>query len=183
MIHPKQIAFIRRHLKERGLRNRELLDEMTDHYLAEIEGEMEKGHSFEMALTICLDLHQGWDMKKLNRSIFFIHYKSKILMTSMSVLCMAFFAYFQFTAPSEPTLVLPEIAASPVEIPMTSFDPPNTWPIKTSDREITSGYGMRMHPERKVKQHHAGIDIRAKEGTPVYAPESGTVLEAHYEGK
>ncbi|MEO0582192.1 MAG: M23 family metallopeptidase [Bacteroidota bacterium] len=186
MIHPKQITFIRRHLRERGLHNRELLEEMTDHYLTEIEDEMEKGHSFEAALSICLDLHQGWDMKKLNRSIFFIHHKSKIFMASMSVICMAFFAYFQLATPVEAPVELPQITELhelSLEIQMVSFEPPNTWPIKTREKEITSAFGMRMHPEKKVKQHHMGIDIRADEGTPVYAPETGTVLTAKYDGK
>ena len=50
---------------------------------------------------------------------------------------------------------------------------PATWPLKGY---VTSRYGMRISPFTKMRRLHAGIDIAAQPGTPVYAPANGTVL-------
>lgn len=44
-----------------------------------------------------------------------------------------------------------------------------------SGSRITSGYGMRMHPIKRTRMMHRGVDISAPEGTPVVAPESGII--------
>lgn len=43
---------------------------------------------------------------------------------------------------------------------------------------VASGYGWRMHPILKIRRMHNGIDFVAKEGTPIYASGTGTVVEA-----
>lgn len=40
---------------------------------------------------------------------------------------------------------------------------------------LTSDYGLRTHPITGSVKHHDGIDMRAKVGTPIYAPGSGVV--------
>lgn len=50
------------------------------------------------------------------------------------------------------------------------------WPVKGG--RLTSGYGMRYHPIRKVYTLHAGIDIAAPMGTPIYAAADGEVIES-----
>lgn len=49
------------------------------------------------------------------------------------------------------------------------------WPVQG---EITSTFGMRVHPTFKTKIVHTGIDIRAPQGTPVGAAGPGEVLFA-----
>jgi murein DD-endopeptidase MepM/ murein hydrolase activator NlpD len=40
---------------------------------------------------------------------------------------------------------------------------------------IVSGYGMRRHPILRVSKMHAGLDIVARTGAPIYAPGAGVV--------
>lgn len=51
------------------------------------------------------------------------------------------------------------------------------WPLP-SRGEITSSFGMRVHPTFKTRMMHTGIDIRMPSGTPVYAAGPGEVLYA-----
>lgn len=41
--------------------------------------------------------------------------------------------------------------------------------------DVSSPFGRRIHPITKQVSMHRGIDLRAKEGTPVYAFDSGVV--------
>ncbi len=43
---------------------------------------------------------------------------------------------------------------------------------------ISSGFGMRMHPIRKVRHFHRGLDLAAMRGTPIIAPADGQVISA-----
>jgi murein DD-endopeptidase MepM/ murein hydrolase activator NlpD len=47
-------------------------------------------------------------------------------------------------------------------------------PIKNM-YNVTSGFGMRMHPSLKIMRPHTGVDITAPRGTPVYATADGVV--------
>lgn len=178
MIQDKQQALVRRHLRQHGLKNKELLAEMTDHYLTEIELEMERGSSFEEALSTCLNLHHDLDMKQLNKSIFFIHHQHKIIMTIMSLMFMTCLTFMNLT-PDQPPIA--NVEPILLEVEAVIMDPPSIWPVST--RQISSGFGMRMHPELKEKRFHRGVDIRADFGTPVVASEDGVVIEASYGNK
>ena len=41
---------------------------------------------------------------------------------------------------------------------------------------VTSGYGYRCHPISRRRRFHHGIDLRAREGTRVYAAQAGKVI-------
>jgi murein DD-endopeptidase MepM/ murein hydrolase activator NlpD len=56
-------------------------------------------------------------------------------------------------------------------------DPPWGSPIK-GDFEISSNFGYRMHPIKKIKKLHTGIDIKAALGTEVLATADGVVTKA-----
>lgn len=53
-------------------------------------------------------------------------------------------------------------------------------PTVTNPMYVTSEYGMRLHPILGYTRLHAGIDLRAYCGTPLYAPRDGTVRWAEW---
>ncbi len=56
------------------------------------------------------------------------------------------------------------------------------FPVDTKKIIIASGFGMRIHPIKKVLKMHDGIDIDCETGTIIYAAESGTVSFAGESG-
>jgi murein DD-endopeptidase MepM/ murein hydrolase activator NlpD len=52
---------------------------------------------------------------------------------------------------------------------------PSRWPVRGA---VNSEFGYRRSPWSNEREFHAGIDIRAARGTPVYAPAPGTVIQA-----
>lgn len=53
------------------------------------------------------------------------------------------------------------------------------WPV--TSHYVTSSYGMRFHPILHYWRLHAGTDMRAYCGTPIYAARSGTVQWATFQ--
>jgi murein DD-endopeptidase MepM/ murein hydrolase activator NlpD len=55
-----------------------------------------------------------------------------------------------------------------------------SWRIPISYTAFTSAFGNRIHPISGVLKFHAGVDLAAPTGTPIYATRSGTVDTATY---
>lgn len=55
---------------------------------------------------------------------------------------------------------------------------PHRWPVRTSGRVVTSGYGKRKDPFHGKTSFHGGIDLRARNGVPILAAGYGTVLRS-----
>lgn len=53
------------------------------------------------------------------------------------------------------------------------------WP---TDGAATSGFGSRMHPIFKTRRMHAGVDVPAPTGQPVYSSGNGIVMSAGVRG-
>ena len=54
-----------------------------------------------------------------------------------------------------------------------------SWPVR---REVTSGFGYRVHPIFNVRRMHTGIDINGDMGDPIKAASAGTVVSAGWRG-
>jgi len=62
--------------------------------------------------------------------------------------------------------------------PRATVSVPSRMPLK--DMKLTSGYGMRNHPVLGGRRNHAGVDLAAPTGTPVYATADGLVGKAEW---
>lgn len=59
---------------------------------------------------------------------------------------------------------------------------PNAQLFYPAPGPITSGYGMRVHPIFGTERFHAGVDIDAECGDPIWSAETGKVLSAGSNG-
>lgn len=59
----------------------------------------------------------------------------------------------------------------------TMFSQDNCAKMPVEKGTIGSLYGYRIHPNTKTRKFHAGLDIRAKYGSQVYAAFDGVVIE------
>ena len=56
---------------------------------------------------------------------------------------------------------------------------PSIWPVRGW---VTSGFGRRISPFTGKRQHHSGLDISTRRGTPIKAPAAGVVTFVGREG-
>ncbi len=56
---------------------------------------------------------------------------------------------------------------------------PSIWPVKGW---LSSSFGHRISPFTNRREFHAGIDIVAREGTPIFAPADGVVVRVGRQG-
>lgn len=163
-LHMESVALhIKHSLHSNGIKNQDLLEEMTDHYLTSYESYLETSHSKDEALQKTLGQINNLSGKELNRKIFMINHKNIISMSSLLFTFLLSVFYFTSFNASE------------------TFDPPLAWPLDISLHKVSSEYGLRIHPIHKNKKLHTGIDIRANYGQQVLATGNGTVIKSAYD--
>ena len=69
-----------------------------------------------------------------------------------------------------------EAGLSAVEKRLMLDSIPSGYPVEP--RDITSGFGKRVHPVTGRKNFHRGVDLRSPRGAPVYATADGVVESA-----
>jgi murein DD-endopeptidase MepM/ murein hydrolase activator NlpD len=52
---------------------------------------------------------------------------------------------------------------------------PSIWPVDRGRCQVSSRYGLRVHPKTGAQKMHWGVDLRVAEGTPVWAAADGEV--------
>jgi murein DD-endopeptidase MepM/ murein hydrolase activator NlpD len=61
-----------------------------------------------------------------------------------------------------------------MEKDLTVQSVPSGWPVRSG--YITSNYGMRVHPTKRRRIFHEGVDFAAPRGTPIVAVADGVVI-------
>jgi len=156
MNHQELNNTIQRLLKVKGIRNPELLEELSDHYLTKYESDQSQTDNHSQNLNSVkrsidnLNLKQ-LDMNTQKQTI------STYLQLGTAVLFSLSFVFF-CTQSNKLTDV-----------------PPSMWPVQVGLQEIESGYGMRIHPIHDTQKMHKGIDIIGNIGELVYATSSGVI--------
>jgi murein DD-endopeptidase MepM/ murein hydrolase activator NlpD len=68
------------------------------------------------------------------------------------------------------------------KVPPVDLETKSDWVFPTGKGKISSQAGMRLHPILRYVRCHAGADITAPSGTPIFAVDDGIVLQAGSNG-
>lgn len=76
---------------------------------------------------------------------------------------------------------------SPAKVPSSSAPPPSSAALPAvldlpAPEHVTSAFGPRIHPIEGAPKYHTGVDLRAPEGSPILAAQSGIVKSAGQRG-
>ena len=165
-------------LKLTGVKDKQTVEELTDHYLTHIEEEIKRGVNTQQAIRETyqeiahlefIDLSK--EKRKKNKWLFFLLLIA-ILISFLGI------RYDVLGTHKNTTLDQQLFERGQVE---HETQPPSGIPLSQSLMDISSDFGLRMHPINKEMVQHKGIDIKAKLGTPVLATGDGEVIDAGFE--
>lgn len=172
-------------LKMTGITDKQTLEELSDHYLTHIEEEVKRGVNSQKAVRETFQEIANIDISNFEPRKKTSHRKWLILIT---LILLGLGCYFNHspkeTLKKDVVVETQQISKNEINKGIDkTIAPPKGFPIQQSEFDITSEFGFRIHPIRKQKQLHKGIDIRAKKGTPVLSTGEGKILEAGYKEK
>jgi len=167
MIHyPRVVKRIAELIKLAGVSSDAMIEEMTDHYLTEIEYAVGLGSSEQKAIRDTYQNIAQTDLKSIDQR----GNKTKWLFGALALVLLIFIVTFQFETTRDPISIADK----------ESIALPNGWPIKSDINHIASGFGVKFHPISNTKIFHKGIDIKASTGTEVLATGDGLITESGY---
>ena len=173
----KYIEIIKNALIAARIKHGDSFDEMLDHYSSQYE-ELQNTNSPDQAMNIVLAKIQSTNLKQFNKQSMIQKHKYLFLTCSILILSIASYNAMQSSVDHVPEESSSYVLAANSEEPM---DPPYGSPLKSQD--ISSGFGKRMHPIKKVLKLHKGIDFKADLGTAVFTVEDGTVINTGFDEK
>lgn len=162
-------------LKLKGISDNQSIEELTDHYLTHIEEEVMRGVNSQKAVR---ETYQ--DIANLDSSQFNTHNvndKRGLFLFFILFVGLAFY-FFQPQHDADHALLMKNPPSK-----ISIINPPTGSPLQLDKLRVTSEFGMRNNPFAKRRQHHRGIDIKAKMGTGVLSSGNGIVKEAGYKPK
>lgn len=168
MIHDQQtIDRIRELLELSQIRDEDILEEMTDHYLSEIERQVAAHTNHQAAIRSTFQHIASFDYStmstkqdKKNRFL--------ILILALAILFSAYISRQHSTLPIHN------------QTEKIEHNWPDGWPLVESSGTIAAQFGKMNHPILNRERHHKGIDIKAQKGTAVIATGDAIVQEVGY---
>jgi len=157
LLSNNQIEYIKDFLSKNEVTHDGLSEELLDHIATQIERKMKAGQSFQAAAASSFESFQKDEMNEIQSQILSLN-QHHFIMKRLSLAALAI------------------LLVSSVVWSFNNYDPPSRSPLG-ADFKITSGFGERFHPIKKVNKFHKGIDFKAPIGTPVYATADGIILK------
>ncbi|MGB1241935.1 MAG: M23 family metallopeptidase [Chitinophagales bacterium] len=158
ILSDKQIDWIAKDLRQRGLTYHLLKAELLDHVCCAMEAKVGEEGVFEEAYE---EVIAGFGEEGISQTqyeiLHLLTHKKRIMRRLIALTASVFMAivvFFSFN--------------------MHAQSAPSMNPLG-EDTKVTSHFGMRMHPFSKKQVFHKGIDLKAVEGTPIYATADGEV--------
>ncbi|MEL6831492.1 MAG: M23 family metallopeptidase [Bacteroidota bacterium] len=172
----QQVKAVETFLQGLGPLQGEKREELLDHLCCDIEQAMRQGQGFEEAFDQCQGRWNENEVKKIHSSTRNTSIMVKLL--TVVILGLGSITFLSLPLTEE---------QKALEIPMEEsgcllLEPPGQSPL-AEEHDVTSAFGMRLHPMTKRRLMHRGLDWAAPSGTPVKAAGAGIVLEAGDKGK
>lgn len=155
-LNQREIDELWQQWRQKGMKTGALEEELFDHFCCLVESYMQAGQTFETAKIAAFGTFVPGELQQIQQEI--TKHKS-IIMTQIPAMTIGF------------------ILATLGLFIFSIVEPPSGSPIQ-ADYEVSSPFGMRMHPVQKVKKMHFGLDLKAPVGTPVLATSDGVVIKA-----
>ncbi len=174
-LYSEQVEDIKSYLEQIGFKNDELQGELLDHLCCRIETKIEEGLTYREAKEIAFSELSPKSIKHIARNIRWQNTKPMKMMRILLLLAViSMTCWIAFAGPKESKIPPPSLEEIATAVATFVQDPPRSAPIG-AQFEITSSFGLRIHPIHKVKKMHLGCDMKAPMGTPVLAAGAGQV--------
>ncbi len=175
-LNKEQIEKVSTQLEKVISNKAKFFDEILDHYCSKIEGEMSISKHFDEAIAFIFNQQEVHNLAKIKQELHSISKKkdySKVVVLTLLLIFLLSYFLFKNTNSLTPNT---EVKASTTSPYIANIDTTLSWPVPSSTK-ISSGFGNRFHPVKKIEKFHRGIDIPAKKGETVVAAHNGIVID------